>query len=289
MVCRAVAGAHVDKPRHLAKSVAQSRRRSDVVTAAASTSADGGSANGDPSAASQPPSGCTRIDAVLDAAACARLLAEIDTAIGALRLQPDHADFSRYSSSLRLRALPTDGSGAPVRLARHLLQGAVGAAIAGRREAPRWLLMPDQCWARRQYAPHRYPPDHHPHGWHQDGALHLDFDAPRRELLRMLTCWIALTPCGDTAPGLEVIRPGLADPLQPADLTDGAISARFDPATRWRPVMAAGDALLFDGGTVHRTLVEPAMRDDRTSIELRFLAAGPQPARRSVESLVDID
>src|SRR5229473_7245126 len=68
-----------------------------------------------------------------------------------------------------------------------------------------------QSWVRRQYAPHRYPPLHAPHGWHQDGALGFDFLShpdgifPSDALLSMVTCWIALGPCGVGAPGLEIV------------------------------------------------------------------------------------
>jgi len=72
-----------------------------------------------------------------------------------------------------------------------------------------------QSWVRRQYAPHRYPPLHAPHGWHQDGALGFDFLShpgegfPPDALLSMVTCWIALGPCGMEAPGLEIVTPRL--------------------------------------------------------------------------------
>lgn len=232
---------------------------------------------------------CARCDAVLDAATCAALLAAVDDAIGAFRARPEHPDFSRHSSSLRLRALGPGALGSPLSLARRVLRGPVRAAIDTRLSAP-WRLLADQCWARRQYAPHRYPPDHHPHAWHQDGALHLDFGAPPLRLLEMVTCWIALTPCGGRAPGLELVRSAQEQPWWPDALTVDAVAARVDPAARWRPVMNAGDALLFDGAIVHRTSVDAAMQADRTSIELRVVALrGALPARLAREALVDID
>jgi hypothetical protein len=176
----------------------------------------------------------------------------------------------------------------------------------------------DHSWIRRQYAPHRYPRFHAPHAWHQDGALGFDFlshpdgNYPADALLQMATCWIALDPCGLTAPGLELIvlptrtandgmcNKGLLSPrlssrggegettvarerplslLPPSDLTDTRIGARFPSDHFWQPTLEPGDALLFSGDILHRTHVTPAMTHDRTSLELRFFLANDFPAR----------
>jgi Phytanoyl-CoA dioxygenase (PhyH) len=143
----------------------------------------------------------------------------------------------------------------------------------------------DQTWVRRQYAPHRYPPRHGPHGWHQDGALGFDFltlgsDEPGPDaLLPMVTCWIPLTPCGLGAPGLEFVARRLTE-LVPLDaLADGALRNQWPEEAFWRPTMQAGDAVVFPGGTIHRTHVAGSMRQDRTSVELRFVAEGKIPER----------
>ena len=143
----------------------------------------------------------------------------------------------------------------------------------------------DQAWVRRQYAIHRRPEGHVPHSWHQDGALLYPFDstgagAPAAGgLLRMVTCWVALTSCGQQAPGLELVRQRLDSLLPPATLTEDRVRARFPAERFWSPVMEPGDALLFSGGTLHRTHVEPHMNADRTSIELRFFRAEAIPER----------
>ena len=143
----------------------------------------------------------------------------------------------------------------------------------------------DQAWVRRQYAVHRRPPGHVAHSWHQDGALLYPFDptgarAPDADgLLRMVTCWVALTPCGQNAPGLELVRQHLDSLLPPSELTDSRVCARCPAELFWRPVMEPGDVLLFDGSTLHRTHVEPHMEADRTSIELRFFPAHSIPER----------
>ena len=143
----------------------------------------------------------------------------------------------------------------------------------------------DHAWVRRQYAVHRRPPGHVAHSWHQDGALLYPFDptgacAPDADgLLRMVTCWVALTSCGQQAPGLELVRQRLDSLLPPATLTEDAVRARFAAELFWSPVLEPGDVLLFSGGTLHRTQVEPHMESDRTSIELRFFPAQAIPDR----------
>ena len=143
----------------------------------------------------------------------------------------------------------------------------------------------DQAWVRRQYAPGNYPSLHAPHGWHQDGALRFDYLSypgglfPSDALLPMVTCWIALGPCGVMAPGLELVRQRLPGLVAPADLTAERVRTRFAPEEFWRPELARGDALLFRGDILHRTHVTPAMKQDRTSIELRFFPGDIHPAR----------
>ncbi len=136
-------------------------------------------------------------------------------------------------------------------------------------------LLASQCWVRHG------DPAHH---WHQDGALHHDFRAAAAPL-PLWTCWIALTRCGDDAPGLEWIdAPAPALLLAPPELADAALRARF-PAV-CRPVCAPGDAVWFDGARIHRTAVAGPRR--RTSIELRFVPAGPLPARLAGETVQSI-
>lgn len=143
----------------------------------------------------------------------------------------------------------------------------------------------DQSWIRRQYAPSRYPPLHVPHGWHQDGALKFDFSYfpngkfPSDALLNMVTCWIALNPCGIEAPGLEFVSEKLPGLMSPSELRPDCIQARFAPATFFRPTLEPGEALLFRGDVLHRTHVTSAMTKDRTSIELRFFPGNSLPER----------
>lgn len=170
--------------------------------------------------------------------------------------------------------------------ARHLIE----RALAG---PP--LCDLDQAWVRRQYAPGRYPPLHAPHAWHQDGALRHDFKAQaptapgENDLLPMLTCWLPLVPCGDDAPGLEFITVPINELLPPNALPDQSLRSTHAAEKFWKPLMQPGDVLLFRSGVLHRTHVTPAMRSDRTSIELRFVGANRIPPRLAHDRFVPLE
>lgn len=190
--------------------------------------------------------------------------------------------FSATASSLTIGAVLSDMD------FRALLAGVSAAPSGGWIKAEfgnRVACDLDQAWVRRQYAPGSYPPLHAPHGWHQDGALRFDYLShpegvfPTEALLPMVTCWIALGPCGVAAPGLELVTRRLAGLLAPAELREERVRARFAEEDFWRPAMATGDALLFRGDILHRTHVTPAMSEDRTSLELRFFPEDNIPAR----------
>jgi len=214
---------------------------------------------------------------VVSAEICTHWLAVIERRYAALDTLHSDADFSVHSSSLRLRAV------SEIALDDVLHEVMHGELL--RRLGEHLVCDADQCWIRRQYAPRNTPPHHAAHSWHQDGALNFDFAAhagaalPDDALLDMITCWIPLTPCGDDAPGLEWVSTPVDCMLAPAELTEAAVRAAFPPEAFERPVMAAGDALLLPGTTLHRTHVTPAMTQDRTSIELRFFAAQPERLR----------
>lgn len=199
------------------------------------------------------------VRSALPAALCAQWLAELEL----LRPEPSA---SRPLSSL----VAPDAAAVLQALRRSPLAAHVGRALS-----PAPLCNLDQSWVR-----HGRPP----HGWHQDGALRFDFIAhaerPLRDedLLVMRTCWIALTPCGDDAPGLEWVDAPQPRLLRPGELQPEAVAARYDGALLQRPLLQPGDALVFDGRVLHRTHWRPAMTRARTSIELRFFAE-PLPRR----------
>lgn len=188
--------------------------------------------------------------------------------------------FNPQSSSLRARAVPAL---APAAMAKRLLQGEL-AAFCHARLGDALACNVDQGWVRRQFAPTRYPPGHAAHTWHQDGALGHDFlrlagTAQSEGLLAMVTCWIALTPCGDGAPGLEWVDDDISELLEPEALTDDAVRARHPHSAWCHAAMQPGDCLAFAGNVLHHTQVAATMRRDRTSVELRLFDARRLPAR----------
>jgi hypothetical protein len=209
-----------------------------------------------------------------------RLRRPVDAGSG--RPRPDER-FVPTASSLKLNAALSKAAVDSLfgQLVKAGVTNAIGLALGGAA-----LADLDQSWVRRQYAPDHYPPLHAPHGWHQDGALGFDFGSlgahppPRDALLPMVTCWFPLGPCGSNAPGLEFVLQRQSDLLLISDLTEAGVRRKFSAEMFWRPVLEAGDVLLFCGDILHRTYVTPAMIQDRTSIELRFFPTDRLPARR---------
>lgn len=193
-----------------------------------------------------------------------------------------------------LRALgPPEGPSRPLStldglFAAEVLRVVAGSALGASLErelGPEPVCDVDQSWVRHGRPPHR---------WHQDGALRFDFLAhaghglPAGANLELRTCWIALTPCGEDAPGLEWVDCPLDGLLPPAELTDEAVSSRFPPDRLVHPSLRPGDALVFDGLLLHRTHLPPKMRRARTSLELRFFRAGRLPPRVAADRFVGL-
>ncbi|MGZ4739673.1 MAG: phytanoyl-CoA dioxygenase family protein [Ilumatobacteraceae bacterium] len=182
------------------------------------------------------------------------------------------SDFVPESSSFRLRAV----AGLSVADVWSSLSSQVHERCV-RTLGQRLAIDVDQCWVRRQYAPECAPPRHRPHSWHQDGALGFarrgDAAIPDGALLSMVTCWIALTPAGVDAPGLELVIDRVDGMLAPSQLGDGVVDRRWPASRRAQPAIAAGDALVFTGDVLHRTHVSGTMTQSRTSIELRCFRA----------------
>ena len=233
-----------------------------------------------------PAPGLLLLEAVWPATLCAERAAAVLRAVARCRAEGDGgADFAPHASSLRLRALAGQGF-EPVALAHSLSQGPLRAMLQAALGA-RVALLADQCWARCQYAPAHAPPGHAAHGWHQDGALHADFAAPVPQApLRLLTCWVALTRCGDDAPSLELLRRPPSRLLQPAELAHEQVRRDHADADFVRLRLEPGQGLLFGGDWLHRTHVHAGMRSDRVSLELRFVAADEVSPRLRGERIV---
>ena len=115
-------------------------------------------------------------------------------------------------------------------------------------------------------------------GWHQDGTFMGE--------VRALNLWLALSRCGDEAPGLDLVPRRLDGHV--ATETDEAmmtnqVSQRIaeevaGEAGILRPIFEPGDALFFDELFLHKTASDPRMRRPRYAIENWFFGASAFPA-----------
>jgi hypothetical protein len=115
--------------------------------------------------------------------------------------------------------------------------------------------------------------------WHQDGAF-MGTD------IRTVNLWLALSQCGDDAPGLDILPRRLGHLVETG--TEGAIfdwaasTAKVEEAGQGvkvcRPIFQAGDALLFDHLFMHRTGADSDMPRDRHGVEMWFFAPSLYPA-----------
>jgi hypothetical protein len=111
--------------------------------------------------------------------------------------------------------------------------------------------------------------------WHQDGSF-------LGEGARVLNIWLALTDCGEDAVGLDLSlrrQPGVVGAGE-----DGASYPWVNDARAEReageivsPVLAPGDAVVFDHLCLHRTAAAPATKT-RKAIEAWFFAPSTLPA-----------
>jgi hypothetical protein len=120
-------------------------------------------------------------------------------------------------------------------------------------------------------------------GWHQDGRFLGDgID------IASVNVWTALTDCGESAPGMELVL----------DYPNHYITAADDSAFDWSvsnaqvaelrkrvpvviPSFRAGDMLMFDQWLLHRTHRQPDMPHTRYAIESWFFAPSVFPLGRA--------
>jgi len=114
--------------------------------------------------------------------------------------------------------------------------------------------------------------------WHQDGAFMGD--------VRSLNLWLALSRCGDVAPGLDIV-PRRLDGIVETQTDEAVLSYQVsrrkaeDAAGDTpivRPVFEPGDALFFDELFLHQTGSDPSMPHPRFAIENWFFAPSGFPA-----------
>ena len=112
------------------------------------------------------------------------------------------------------------------------------------------------------------------YGWHQDGVI-----IGRK--VRAVNLWVALTDCGVDAPGLDLLARRVPYYLQTGShgawveysIGNGLVDLLVEGgANIVSPVFEAGDAVLFDPLTVHRSGVRQTMRHTRWAIEAWLLA-----------------
>lgn len=121
------------------------------------------------------------------------------------------------------------------------------------------------------------------HGWHQDGRF-------MGSGIRSVNLWIAVSDCGPgtSAPGLELV----ADSRRIIHQT-GTQGAFFDwtvgpdlvaKLSQERPIVCptfrAGDAILFDHFSLHRTGEGPHDTEPRYAVESWFFAASTAPTKQ---------
>ena len=117
--------------------------------------------------------------------------------------------------------------------------------------------------------------------WHQDGA----FLGPD---IRTVNVWLALSDCGEDAPGLdiypkrlrELAETGSRDAITFWTVGDAVVEELAATTPVVTPVFKAGDALLFDQLFLHRTSVRPGMTRDRLAIESWFFAGSTFPMKQ---------
>ena len=116
------------------------------------------------------------------------------------------------------------------------------------------------------------------HGWHQDGAF--------LGRVRSVNLWIALSDCGQDAPGLDVVARRLDYVMQTGShgagldwtVGNGVVGLlEQGGAAVVSPLFQAGDALLFDHLMLHRTGAPPGACRERWAIESWFFAPSAFP------------
>jgi hypothetical protein len=140
--------------------------------------------------------------------------------------------------------------------------------IAGKLLGDRPALSVEKC-VLRKVEPQLYA------SWHQDGAF-------LGERISTLDVWVALTPCGRTAPGLEIF-PRRMNRVLPTgcffswDLSDETLAQEYPGVRSVMPEFDVGDAIIFDQLCVHRSGFSSGMTDTRLAVECWLFAPASIP------------
>lgn len=114
--------------------------------------------------------------------------------------------------------------------------------------------------------------------WHQDGAF-------MGTNIRTVNLWLALTRCGDDAPGLDIlprrldyiVETGTAGAIFDWAASPAKVEEAGEGVKVCRPIFEPGDALLFDHLFMHRTAADADMTRDRHGVEMWFFAPSLYP------------
>ena len=113
--------------------------------------------------------------------------------------------------------------------------------------------------------------------WHQDGTF--------MGKVRSLNLWLALSRCGDVAPGLDIV-PRRLEEFAPTGTDEAVLSYQVSQTKALaaagdvaivRPVFEPGDALFFDELFLHQTGSDPSMPKPRYAIENWFFGGSAFP------------
>ena len=113
--------------------------------------------------------------------------------------------------------------------------------------------------------------------WHQDGSF--------MGAVRAVNVWLALSRCGDDAPGLDIVPRRLNhlvtrqtdEAILPIQVSQKMAEQAAGGRELVRPIFEPGDAVLFDEMLLHKTGSDPAMPNPRFAIESWFFAADAFP------------
>jgi hypothetical protein len=143
-----------------------------------------------------------------------------------------------------------------------------------------------------------YPPQVRRQNPRVESALlpyHQDVAYSRGRYDRFVVCWVPLTACGNTAPGLEFLVGRIDEDLQheaagawEAGINGATIESLRATLPSHAPILETGDVILFGEHTLHRTYFHPEMQDVRLNFDFRApslsgLHPGVRDTRRFVE------
>lgn len=117
-----------------------------------------------------------------------------------------------------------------------------------------------------------------PKAWHQDGKFMGD--------VRAINLWLALSRCGDVAPGLDLVprrieeiqKSGGEGTIIDIEVTQERAERLAGPEGVVRPIFDPGDGLLFDHLFLHSTGSDASMTETRYAIESWFFGPSAFPS-----------